>query len=419
MRYNDISKHWHVTWLMLCLLFVLLCFFVGIFGFVKLALSLVVSLCVVVIIVWCFRVNVFRFGFKKAVRFSRLKKRLVKQLIGAGICLPAAIEGYVRGPRVSLDFDHGDPIISIEDRVEWHKAMENVNLGSALGRYSVDDRSYDNVRNVWQFVLHDYSTSRRFIFRDLVDLREAILENNRLVIDQELCIKPQHMLITGRTGSGKSYFTEFLLLQFWLRGADLFVCDPKNADMAVLGEALGAKVAVSANQIAGCIRSFYELMMERQKKVRSALGSKMNRTAYDLGMHNCYLVLDEFSAMQGLIGQLKDKDKVRHELQSIIYMGRQSGCYVVFITQKTDATVIPTSIRDQLGFRLVLGQNDSTTYQTAFGQSANVPDLPLNSEGSGFYVLDGGNLVPRFVQTPRLDFDILRAVRDTHMEGEC
>ena len=67
--------------------------------------------------------------------------------------------------------------------------------------------------------------------------------------------KSPHILISGGTGSGKSMFMSFLLIEFLKQKSTTYLCDPKNSDLGALSNYLGQKnVATTPNNIARVIR---------------------------------------------------------------------------------------------------------------------------------------------------------------------
>lgn len=76
--------------------------------------------------------------------------------------------------------------------------------------------------------------------------------------------KSPHILISGGTGSGKSMFMSFLLIEFLKQRSTIYLCDPKNSDLASLSNYLGQKnVGTTPNNIARVIRLAVHEMKSR------------------------------------------------------------------------------------------------------------------------------------------------------------
>ena len=64
-------------------------------------------------------------------------------------------------------------------------------------------------------------------------------------------IKCPHILVSGGTGSGKSVFISFLILELLKRQSTVYIADPKNSDLGSLSHYFGNKyVATTPNNIA-------------------------------------------------------------------------------------------------------------------------------------------------------------------------
>lgn len=374
---------------------------------------IVILLCV---LIWLLENHAFKFGLKRAWQGSKLVRAIEDQLIDAKIFIERyRTENCVIGvdlPRIVVDWQD-EPIIKIANSIKFHQKFSDLDFSAGVLNYTVED-SYFSLDENWLILeLHDFTKSRRLVFDTFNDFKSGVekVSKNQLLIDQGLTIRNQHCLIVGRTGSGKSYFLETLIAEWLIHGVDLSIADPKNADLSVISEKINGKSATTFGEIAELISDFYNEMKNRMVLVREKLQDDPNKTAFDFGMTEKVLIIDEFGAFSAQLQRQKkaDRDKIMGQLQEIIFMGRQLGCYLVLILQKTDATTIPTSIRDNMGFRIVLGQNDATTYQTTFGTSSDVPKIKMKL-GNGWYTVDGGTLSPRLAETPTINFKIERMI---------
>ena len=91
-------------------------------------------------------------------------------------------------------------------------------------------------------------------------------------------------------------------------------------------------------------------------------------------------------------------------------MGRQLGFFLFLIMQSAPANNIPTIIRDQLAFKVVLGNSDESTYTVAFGAGVDIPirKYPI---GYGVYTYAGKTEKPKILAFPTIkDFDIMKVI---------
>ena len=80
------------------------------------------------------------------------------------------------------------------------------------------------------------------------------------------------------------------------------------------------------------------------------------------------LFFDELAAFKDSLQSKQEKDTYNSYLKNLVLKGRSAGINIVLSLQKPLAEDIPTSVRDQLSFRLVLGKNTSEdTKKLIFG----------------------------------------------------
>lgn len=381
-------------------------------------LGLLVGFCIFILYFSFFAIKfkIWKIGLNHVIESMRLVRFLEKQLLEAKIYVEKYINlkgiKIVNIPKICIEWKD-EPIVKIRNSMKFHQKFSDFDFSAGVLNYTVEN-SYFSLDENWLILeLHDFMRSRRLVFDDFKDFKKRIEEvpKNELLIDQNLQVKNQHCLIIGRTGSGKSYFLETLIAEWLVHGVDLSIADPKNADLSVISEKINGKSATTFNQIAELILKFYDEMKKRMVQIREKLRDDPNKTAFDFGFIEKVLIIDEFGAFSAQLQRQKkaDRDKIMGQLQEIIFMGRQLGYYLVLILQKTDATTIPTLIRDNMGFRIVLGQNDATTYQTTFGKSSDIPKIKMKV-GNGWYTVDGGVLSPRLAETPTINFNLSRAI---------
>ncbi|MBM7108484.1 FtsK/SpoIIIE domain-containing protein [Brevibacillus laterosporus] len=88
--------------------------------------------------------------------------------------------------------------------------------------------------------------------------------------------KPPHTLIVGGTNSGKTYLVSNLILKYLYMGAETYIIDPKDADLAMIGHFIGLKkygkainTATGENEIARLMRIVSEEMDRRYQELFS------------------------------------------------------------------------------------------------------------------------------------------------------
>lgn len=240
------------------------------------------------------------------------------------------------------------------------------------------------------------------------------MERYRIPLNSELtwdfAKKNPHALIGGGTGSGKSYSLYGLILNLLERGANVYVCDPKQSDLSMLRFALGDDhVASSPNAIAGICRKVNEVMQERYQEMQKP--ENFGKDASDLNLAPVVLVFDEVAAYQALADK-KVFNEVNDYVKSLVLQGRQALCEVVLCCQQPNAQVISTDIRDNLGLRLLMGNGNSFLKNIVLTDDCELQNVKV--KGGGHVFLDGlGWERPRYIEMPSFEpgFDFMEAFK--------
>lgn len=215
-------------------------------------------------------------------------------------------------------------------------------------------------------------------------------------------IKAPHGLITGVTDSGKSYLLMYLIATYIRMGCDVHVIDGKQSKLYHLESILGKeKVAFENAQILKQLRLAEEEMYRRQeamKKDAVFFEKHQHETFVAFGLVPYILVIDEFLAIRLRLKPDEEKE-YRRRLFQLILQGREVGVYVILSTQRADAEFLDGAIRDNLHFRVSLGNVSKDAYRMTFG------DLKSNFKkrdayGHGYLYIYAQSTVVRELYTP-------------------
>ncbi|MDM5319021.1 FtsK/SpoIIIE domain-containing protein [Bacillus altitudinis] len=233
--------------------------------------------------------------------------------------------------------------------------------------------------------------------------------------------KPPHALIVGGTGSGKTYLVNTLILDYLRKGAELFVADPKSADLALIGRLVNKEhTATTENEIAKLLREASDEMEKRYRKLFTDENS-FGKTWKDFsGMKPLVVVIDEYAALSS-VSSPKTLKEINSYLTSLILKGRQSGIEICMIMQRPDANILAGNLRDQFGVRIGLGNMTDEGRKMLFG-SVDMKYKSVNEIGGGFVMIDGQHNAPVYFESPLVpkDFDFieeLRKIRDKNPDS--
>lgn len=373
---------------------------------------------VMVIIEWLLSNKIYK-GFRYFCRYHSVKNSLEKQMIDAGLYIERG--KILELPFIKLRFDKGlsSGVLRIRNSLKFDKKLDDIVMSSALHRYIVERHYVTDDGNYYIYELIDGSVDFKMKF----DSFEDYLKHNdeiptySLFLDRRSRVKLQHMLLVGITGSGKTYCLYNLLLQFFNKTIPYIVyfADPKGSSLAVIGQIVSPdKTAVDMNKIIELLEDFVIKMRERKEEIKELLKSKLDADYSDFDKAPYVFCFDEYASFISVLANedKKTRDKVNGLMSEVILQGRQLGFFMLIVMQKSDASLISTSLRDNIPLKIVLGNSEQQTYVTAFGTGVDIPNRHYRI-GEGVFTEPVIAPEPKLVQCPYLNFDILEAVKAT------
>ena len=192
---------------------------------------------------------------------------------------------------------------------------------------------------------------------------------NRLVIPST----NTHLLVAGRTGSGKTRATLFLIAKSILQNpdADFYFADFKNGGDYRFALNTGHLVDMQT-----AIDNAYYVLSSRQAGLP-------DRYPY-------VVVLDEYPSFI-LSLENKERKKYQSKLATLLNLGRAFGLKIVLVTQRPGAELFANGSRDNFNCRIVMGSPSPETRRMMFGDDiSEVPaDWLNNNVGQGLIYRDG------------------------------
>lgn len=230
-------------------------------------------------------------------------------------------------------------------------------------------------------------------------------------------VKSPHAIITGVSGSGKSYFLKVLYLVCSAIG-ETVVIDPKGSDLARLSKingndentilpdfvrsGEGTMTGDFLQKVVKVLKNIETKMYARQHSLYEM--SKSVSTDYrELGLKPLFVFIDELAAL--ITGANKGVAKsFQDTLTKLVVLGREAGIYLVLSLQSAKAEYINTMVRDSLSMRIQLGRINKENTRFLFPELTEIPMVPLGSKGTGIISIAGDEKFPGIepVATPTL-----------------
>lgn len=216
-------------------------------------------------------------------------------------------------------------------------------------------------------------------------------------------VKSPHAIITGVSGSGKSYAMQTLYSVCHEVG-DTIVIDPKTSNLARLTKkTVATKVIIpdfDSNRQQGIGGRYLTTVgnelktLETEMYRRQALLYKQHKVSTNfesIGLKPIFLFIDEAAAL--LTGANRQiKQDYLDTLTRLAVLGREAGLFLVLSMQSARAEYIPTLVRDSISLRIQLGRLNSENTRFLFPELKDMPMIPMGGNGSGIVSIAGNNV---------------------------
>lgn len=318
-------------------------------------------------------------------------------------------------PKILLEFDTKERLtgkVKIQNSIEFDKQLESIRLSSALKGYKVESSFVSDDQHWYIFEFYSLNMENQKVFETVDDfLKDSLtdVDQYKLKFDSRYTAEIDNTLVIGSKGSGKSYAQISLILQMINKKDqyDLYFLDPKRADFLAVGNLIDSeKTEHETTKMIEVVQKVHKKMEERQALIEKKLKTRLVSDYKDFKLTPIVLFIDEYPEFKDKVYQhfekKKDADKIIDLINSIARLGRQSGVRLFLTMQRVDATILPGSIKNNMGLIIVLGNAQNMTYITALDRAENVPNYQF-SVGQGVY-RDSSMTSPKLIFFPYLKF---------------
>lgn len=323
-------------------------------------------------------------------------------------------------PRIDITFsdDLQCGQIRIKNSIKLDRRLEELPISSALPGEYILTKSYiaDDCNDyIYEFERYQLEQLVFTSIEHFMEYEKGIGEYD-VFLDSRHVVPIFHTLIIGQTGSGKSYCLYNLILQMLTKQKEyeLYIADPKYSGLYTLGKKINeSRVASSVEEIINLLRIFQNRMEKRKQEFSKKLLLKLDSDFKDFELTPIFLIIDEYSSFRASLTRYdkKTRDYVDEVIGNVVREGRQLGCFCIIAQQQSNATNLPTEIRENMPFKIILGMAERQTYMTALGV---YPDNAKRYFDKGQGILVYPQIAtpenPAVTSVATLDFDILKAV---------
>lgn len=193
-----------------------------------------------------------------------------------------------------------------------------------------------------------------------------------------------HFLISGSTGSGKSYFANELVVQAIIKGWQVVICDLKRS--YGLYKAFTDYV-YEIDDIIAKLHSVESEMQSRMEKLQPYLDKNPRTLAVDIGYKPMLVVIEEYISLQASLDK-KQKDELERVVKNISVLARQSNIHLMIVMQSAGTENINSTTRSNLT-KILLGNAQSNILNATFGNGVDIPNINCKlNKGEGLIGLE-------------------------------
>ena len=214
----------------------------------------------------------------------------------------------------------------------------------------------------------------------------------------------RNLLIGGEPGSGKSVMLNLIVAHAALSpDCRLILVDGKRVELGLWRSCAEEFIGPSIVDAIAMLRRLQSMMDSRYDVL---LDAGRRKVTAETGLPVVVVVVDELAYFSSTVGDSKQQKEFVGLVRDLVARGRAAGIIVVAATQRPSADIVPTSLRDLLGYRLAFRCSTDASSDVILGhgwanEGYTAADIDPAARGVGWLIAEGG--VPRRIKAAFLD----------------
>ena len=327
-------------------------------------------------------------GLKGYIRRHILLDSVESNLISVGAYEKRDNKNYVVLPKIKIN---EDTIIINLRNMKMRAIIERYlnSFSTALPkRYIVEDYyiSKDNAEIIIEYEdIKDYK-SEEYTLIEYMDKVKS-MDMLDLYFDKKHIVNLKnypHLLISGTTGSGKSYLANQIVIQAIIKGYDVVILDLKRSYGLYRNF---TDYVYEIDDILEKLQSVESEMALRMEKLQPELDKNPNILAVDIGYKPMLVVVEEYISLQSSLDK-KNKEELERVIKNISVLARQSNIHLMIVLQSAGTENIQSTTRSNMT-KVLLGNAQSNILTATFGSGVDIPNINTKmNKGEGLIQLD-------------------------------
>ena len=193
-----------------------------------------------------------------------------------------------------------------------------------------------------------------------------------------------HFLISGSSGSGKSYLANELVIQAIAKEWQVVICDIKRS--YGLYKAY-VDYVYEIDDVVNTLQQIESEMNMRLQAMQSELDNNPRALAVDIGYKPMLVVVEEYISLLSSLDK-KHKDEVERIVKNLSVLARQCDIHLMIVMQSAGTENIQSTTRSNLT-KILMGNAQSNILTATFGTGVDIPKVNTKmSKGEGLIQLD-------------------------------
>lgn len=343
---------------------------------------------ITIVFIICIIVLLKNKGFKSYITNMILLEYIERNLISIGAYKKIDDKIYVELPKIKIKCDR--IIINLEN-LKIRAVIERY-LGSfstALPECFIVEDYYISQNNSEVIIIFEDTKKYKCEEYSVEEYKNLIksLDDLDLYFDRKHIVNINdypHFLISGQSGSGKSYFANELVVQAIIKKWQVVICDLKRSYGLYRDF---ADYVYEIDSILDKIHSVESEMSTRMEKLQTELDKNPRALAVDIGYKPMLVVIEEYISLQASLDK-KQKEELERAVKNISVLARQCNIHLMIVMQSAGTENIQSTTRSNLT-KILFGNPQSNIITATFGNGVDVPNVHSKmNKGEGLIQLD-------------------------------